>query len=65
MGELKLQAMMNPQPLPFPLLQVLVGDEEVTKFFSNDAEIRAMVRSGAVAELTAAILPEICGNALP
>ena len=56
MGELKLQAMMNPQPLPYPLLQVLVGDEEITKFFSNDAEIRAMLHvEAALAEAEAEV----------
>ncbi|MBZ6077901.1 3-carboxy-cis,cis-muconate cycloisomerase [Microvirga puerhi] len=30
--------------LPFPILQALVGDEEVGAFFSNEAELAAMLR---------------------
>ena len=32
------------QTLPYPLLQALVGDEEVGAFFSNEAELSAMLR---------------------
>ncbi|MGO4571606.1 3-carboxy-cis,cis-muconate cycloisomerase [Microvirga sp. 2TAF3] len=35
---------MATEQLPFPLLQTLVGDEEVGAFFSNEAELSAMLR---------------------
>ncbi len=33
--------------LPFPLLQALVGDEEVGALFSNEAELAAMLQAEA------------------
>ena len=35
------------QTLPFPLLQALVGDEEVGALFSNEAELAAMLQAEA------------------
>jgi 3-carboxy-cis,cis-muconate cycloisomerase len=67
---------MMTQPLPFPFLQALVGDEEVAAFFSNEAELRAMLQveealAGAEAEVgliegTAAIrISEACRDFQP
>jgi 3-carboxy-cis,cis-muconate cycloisomerase len=47
---------MTTEPLASPLLQSLVGDEEVAAFFSNEAELRAMLQveealAGAEAEV--------------
>ncbi|QRM27337.1 3-carboxy-cis,cis-muconate cycloisomerase [Microvirga sp. VF16] len=36
------------QALPYPVLQTLVGDEEVGAFFSNEAELSAMLQVEAV-----------------
>ena len=47
---------MTTEPLSSPLLQSLIGDEEVAAFFSNEAELRAMLQveealAGAEAEV--------------
>jgi 3-carboxy-cis,cis-muconate cycloisomerase len=42
------------EPLPHPVLQALVGDEEVGAFFSNEAELSALLRvEAALAEAEA------------
>lgn len=49
------------QTLPYPVLQALVGDEEVGAFFSNEAELSAMLRVEAAlaeAEARAGLLGE-------
>jgi 3-carboxy-cis,cis-muconate cycloisomerase len=52
---------MMTQTLPFPVLQALVGDEEVGAFFSNEAELSAMLRVEAAlaeAEVKAGLIGE-------
>jgi 3-carboxy-cis,cis-muconate cycloisomerase len=60
------------QTLPYPVLQALVGDEEVGAFFSNEAELSAMLRvEAALAEAEAKVgligkdaarrIVEVCG----
>jgi len=60
------------QMLPYPVLQALVGDEEVGAFFSNEAELAAMLRVetalaeaeagvGLIGEEAARRIAEICG----
>ncbi len=45
-----------PQTLPYSLLRSLVGDGEVEAFFSNEAEVAAMLRAeAALAEAEAAV----------
>ncbi|MBF9233637.1 3-carboxy-cis,cis-muconate cycloisomerase [Microvirga alba] len=47
---------MTSPTLPFPLLQALVGDEEMAALFSNEAELAAMLRTEvALAEAEAEI----------
>jgi 3-carboxy-cis,cis-muconate cycloisomerase len=47
---------MMTQTLPHPVLQALVGDEEVGAFFSNEAELAAMLRvEAALAEAEAKV----------
>jgi 3-carboxy-cis,cis-muconate cycloisomerase len=59
------------QTLPFPVLQALVGDEEVGAFFSNEAELSAMLRveaalaeaeakAGLIGEEAARRIAEVC-----
>jgi len=44
------------QTLPYPLLQALIGDEEVGAYFSNEAELSAMLRvEAALAEAEAKV----------
>lgn len=61
------------QTLPYPLLQALVGDEEVGAFFSNEAELSAMLRVesalaeaeakvGLIGEEAARRIAEVCGT---
>ncbi|MEE1656549.1 3-carboxy-cis,cis-muconate cycloisomerase [Microvirga sp. CF3062] len=64
------------QTLPYPLLQALVGDEEVGALFSNEAELSAMLRTeAALAEAEARVdlisdeaarrIAEACGSFQP
>jgi 3-carboxy-cis,cis-muconate cycloisomerase len=64
--------MMTP-PLPFPLLQALVGDEEVRALFSNEAELSALLRVeaalaqaeaqvGLIGDEAAGRIAEACGS---
>jgi 3-carboxy-cis,cis-muconate cycloisomerase len=64
------------QALPFPLLQALVGDEEVGAFFSNEAELSAMLqvesalagaeaRAGLISREAAQRIAETCGSFQP
>lgn len=47
---------MTSSALPFPLLQALVGDEEMAAFFSNEAELAAMLQTEvALAEAEAEV----------
>jgi 3-carboxy-cis,cis-muconate cycloisomerase len=61
------------QALPYPLLQALVGDEEVGALFSNEAELQALLRvESALAEAEAQVglindeaarrIAEACGS---
>lgn len=61
------------QALPYPLLQALVGDEEVGALFSNEAELQALLRvEAALAEAEAQVglisdeaarrIAEACGS---
>ena len=61
------------QTLPYPVLQALVGDEEVGAFFSNEAELSAMLqaeaalaegeaRAGLIGEDAAQRIAEACGT---
>ena len=61
------------QTLPYPLLQALVGDAEVGAFFSNEAELSAMLRVeaalaeaeakvGLIGEEAARRIAEVCGS---
>ena len=52
--------------LPHPVLQALVGDEEVGAFFSNEAELSAMLRvEAALAEAEADGWADRCGSCPP
>jgi 3-carboxy-cis,cis-muconate cycloisomerase len=64
---------MMTQPLPYPVLQALVGDEEVGASFSNEAELAAMLRveaalaeaeakAGLIDKEAARRIAEICGS---
>nr|WP_183451706.1 3-carboxy-cis,cis-muconate cycloisomerase [Microvirga lupini] len=59
--------------LPYPLLQALVGDEEVGALFSNEAELSAMLRvesalaqaeaqAGLISDEAARRIAEVCGS---
>lgn len=59
--------------LPYPLLQALVGDEEVGAFFSNEAELSALLRveatlaeaeakAGLISDEAAKRIAESCGS---
>jgi 3-carboxy-cis,cis-muconate cycloisomerase len=61
------------QTLPYPLLQALVGDEEVGALFSNEAELSALLRvEAALADAEAQVglisgeaakrIEEVCGS---
>jgi 3-carboxy-cis,cis-muconate cycloisomerase len=63
-------------PLSFPLLQSLVGDEEVAAFFSNEAELRAMLQveealagaeaeAGLIESVAASRISEACRDFQP
>ncbi len=61
------------QTLPYPLLQALVGDEEVGALFSNEAELSALLRveaalaqaeaqAGLISDEAAKRIAEACGS---
>jgi 3-carboxy-cis,cis-muconate cycloisomerase len=67
---------MMTQTLPYPVLQALVGDEEVEALFSNEAEFAAMLRveaalaraeagAGLIEDIAARRIAEACGALQP
>ncbi|MCB8819887.1 3-carboxy-cis,cis-muconate cycloisomerase [Microvirga rosea] len=67
---------MTASPLPFPILQTLVGDDEIGTLFSNDAELAAILKTeaalaqaqaevGLISEAAASRVTEACHGFAP